>query len=143
MTATKTGVDPQLVEAIARRVVELLSEQTADPPAVRLVDAAELARRLGVDRDWVYAHASQLGAVRLGGPRGRLRFDVEVVRERLDAGADGRPQQGRRDGRSAKRAKSRRPSPRSGVKSPQTQRRASGSAPARSPRHQHPGGSPE
>jgi hypothetical protein len=32
---------------------------------------------LGVDREWVYEHADQLGAVRLGeGPRPRLRFEV-------------------------------------------------------------------
>jgi hypothetical protein len=43
--------------------------------AVRLVDAATLAAMLPVERDWVYAHASQLGAIRLGGPAGRLRFD--------------------------------------------------------------------
>jgi hypothetical protein len=144
MATTETDVDPALVEAIARRVVELLGGQTVEPRPARLVDAAELARRLGVDRDWVYAHAAQLGAVRLGGPRGRLRFDVDIVRERLDAETDRRSQgRRRRDARSAGRAKRQALSPRSRVKSPQTQRRASGSAPARSPRPQHPGGSPE
>jgi hypothetical protein len=41
------------------------------------VDAGELARVLGVDREWVYDHGDQLGAIRLGdGPRPRLRFEV-------------------------------------------------------------------
>lgn len=44
--------------------------------AAGLVDATAIARQLRVDRSWVYAHADELGAVRLGdGPRPRLRFD--------------------------------------------------------------------
>lgn len=64
-------------EATARRVVELLREDgLADPP----IDAAEVARRFGVDRDWVYRNAGRLGAERLGdGPRARLRFHPERV----------------------------------------------------------------
>jgi hypothetical protein len=50
---------------------------------VRYVDAAQAARTLGVDRSWVYAHAAQLGAIRLGGPRGRLRFDLQQLRRKL------------------------------------------------------------
>ena len=72
------------VEAIARRVAELLGAAPDAP--VRYVDAAQLARALGVERAWVYAHAAQLGALRLGGPRGRLRFDLERVREALTPG---------------------------------------------------------
>ena len=52
------------------------------------MDAKTLAAMLGVTRAWVYAHAEQLAAVRLGGPRGRLRFDVNQVlagRERQTA----------------------------------------------------------
>jgi hypothetical protein len=43
---------------------------------------AELAARLGVRRSFVYEHADELGAYRLGsGPRARLRFDfAEVLR---------------------------------------------------------------
>jgi hypothetical protein len=74
--------DSELVEAIAVRVVELLGgPPTVDPGG--LVDAATLARELGVERDWVYDHAAQLGSIRLGGPRGRLRFDLASVREKL------------------------------------------------------------
>jgi hypothetical protein len=79
-------LDRRDVEAIARRVAELVG--TARPPAptaVRYVDAAEVARALGVERNWVYAHARQLGAIRLGGAQGRLRFDLpEVTRALAD-----------------------------------------------------------
>ena len=50
----------------------------------RLLSPAELADWLGVERSFVYEHARELGALRLGsGPRGRLRFDVEEVARRL------------------------------------------------------------
>jgi hypothetical protein len=69
-----------LVDAIAERVAELLRDDDA-PAAHRLVSAAEIARELNVGRQWVYEHAEQLGARRLGdGPRGRLRFALEAVR---------------------------------------------------------------
>ena len=74
---------PDDVEAIARRVADLLRID-AEKPAVRLVDAATLAGMLGVERNWVYAHARELRAVRLGGKRGRLRFDLAVVFGLLD-----------------------------------------------------------
>ena len=74
---------PDDVEAIARRVAELLRGDSA-APAARLVDAATLAAMLGVERDWIFAHARELQAVRLGGKRGRLRFDVAVAFRSLD-----------------------------------------------------------
>jgi hypothetical protein len=50
----------------------------------RLLSPAELADWLGVERSFVYEHADELGALRLGtGPRARLRFDVEEVARRL------------------------------------------------------------
>jgi hypothetical protein len=82
-------LDPDDIEAIAERVVMLMREQMPAPNA-RLVDAARLAEVLGVERDWVYAHAKQLHAVRLGGPRGRLRFDVAAVLADLDGEPSGR-----------------------------------------------------
>jgi len=96
------GLSRHEVEEIAGRVAELLADRLgpvlrpgggaaaydrAHAPAARLVDAATLARMLGVKRDWVYAHAGQLGAVRLGGPRGRLRFDLATLDDRLAAPA--------------------------------------------------------
>ena len=75
-----TVLDGRTVEAVASRVAELVRP----PAAVSLVDAREIARRFGVHRSWVYAHAEELGAVRLGdGPKARLRFDLHRVAERL------------------------------------------------------------
>jgi len=75
--------DPDLAETIARRVVELLGAVQPGANTERFVDAATLARVLRVERDWVYLHAAELGAIRLGGPKGRLRFDLNLVKERL------------------------------------------------------------
>lgn len=75
-------LDADDIESIATRVAELLRDEVPPSPA-RLADAAEVARELGVDRDWVYAHARELGGVRLGGERGRLRFDLAKVRRQL------------------------------------------------------------
>jgi hypothetical protein len=53
-----------------------------------LVDAAELARQLGLSRATVYANADRLGAVRLGdGEKARLRFDPEAAKAALRAAA--------------------------------------------------------
>lgn len=53
---------------------------------VVLVDASTVAARLGVARSYVYEHADELGAIRLGsGPRARLRFDLDDVRRRLNS----------------------------------------------------------
>lgn len=75
-------LDREDIELIAARVAELLGGEMPEP-AARLVDAATVARELGIDRDWVYAHAHQLGAARLGGERGRLRFDLAKIRREL------------------------------------------------------------
>jgi excisionase family DNA binding protein len=51
-----------------------------------LLTAAELADRLGVSRPYVYEHAAELGAIRLGdGPKARLRFDLHRTLDRLAA----------------------------------------------------------
>jgi hypothetical protein len=81
--ATAT-LDAASVEAVARRVVELMHREGASPSVRRLVDAATLAAELGVERSWVYTHRDELGAVHLGtGPKPRLRFDVEAARTML------------------------------------------------------------
>lgn len=74
------------VDRIAERTAELiLGAQRTLPPA-RLIDAAGVADMLGVERDFVYDHADELGALRIGhGSKSRLRFDPQVVRERLTA----------------------------------------------------------
>lgn len=86
-------LDPADIEAIAQRVAVLVRDGREEAPA-RLVDAAELAVQLGVDRSWVYAHAKDLHVVRLGGPRGRMRFDLDVVQRALNA-EPARPRQTR------------------------------------------------
>jgi hypothetical protein len=78
MASARIRLDPQATEAIARRVVELLEQRGLQRR--ELVDAAELARRFGMERSWVYSHAIELGAVKLGsGPKPRLRFDPEIA----------------------------------------------------------------
>lgn len=80
---------PESIEALATRLAELLgaprpTEQPSSPP--RLLTAAEVAEWWGVERSWVYSHAEELGARRLGaGSRPRLRFDPDEVSERLGA----------------------------------------------------------
>jgi hypothetical protein len=67
---------------LAREVAALLRSGTA--PTEPLLTAKEVAERFNVDRSWVYAHARDLGAIRLGGgSRARLRFDPAVVAQRL------------------------------------------------------------
>jgi hypothetical protein len=73
-------LDPADIEQIARQVADLIAATQARPSG-QFVDASELAQLLGVERDWVYAHANALGAIRLGGPRGRLRFDLQRVQD--------------------------------------------------------------
>jgi hypothetical protein len=93
-------LDSDDIEAIARRVLALMHDELEAAPA-RLVDAITLARTLGVDRSWVYAHAQALHAIRIGGPRGRLRFDLDEMRRSLNgngAKANGRRGASRRRG---------------------------------------------
>lgn len=79
--STGVRLDDVSIEAVARRVAELLGRELATEG---LVDASEIARRFGVSTDYVYRHANDLGSVRLGdGPKARLRFDPAEVAERL------------------------------------------------------------
>jgi hypothetical protein len=71
-----------LVEAIAQRVAELLRTELGLTPS--LLTPTQVADRFTVSRTWVYEHADELGAIRLGdGPRARLRFDAKAVSEVL------------------------------------------------------------
>jgi hypothetical protein len=73
----------ELARLVAAEVVRLLGLPPR-APAEELIDAREVARRHGVERAWVYAHADELGALRLGtGARPRLRFDPAIVRDAL------------------------------------------------------------
>lgn len=78
LRAVNEPLDQQLAEHIAEHVVELL--RSGEGTAARLVDATTVAKRLGVSRDYVYAHADELGVRRIGsGPRPRLRFELSRV----------------------------------------------------------------
>jgi hypothetical protein len=82
MESVRIKLDPQTIEAIARRVVELLDRRGLS--GEKMVDAAELARRLGIERSWVYSHAIELGAVKLGsGRKPRIRFDPGIAARAL------------------------------------------------------------
>jgi hypothetical protein len=75
----------ETIEVLAQRIAKLVrvDRPTAQPP--RLMNAAEVAQWCGVDRSWVYTHADELGARRLGGgERPRLRFDPSEVSARID-----------------------------------------------------------
>jgi hypothetical protein len=63
------------------RSTQSLDAATREP----LIDANALAVELGVSRDWVYEHADELCALRLGnGPKARLRFDPATARAALE-----------------------------------------------------------
>jgi hypothetical protein len=81
----KAALD-RLADLIADRLAARLGSLPAGPGrAEPLVDAAEIARLHGKTRSWVYEHAGELGAVRLGsGPRPRLGFSPARVAERLE-----------------------------------------------------------
>jgi len=93
---------PRLIDKLAPLLIERLTDRLGaarEPVAERLggpaceqpealVDAREIARRTGRSRWWVYEHAGELGAVRLGaGSRPRLAFWPSRVDEYLQAAA--------------------------------------------------------
>lgn len=127
----------QIADSVARRLRDELSElaEHDDAPSSgqRMVDAAAVAKTLGVDRDWVYAHSKQLGAVRLGGPHGRLRFDLDALPKPGSGPGAGTPPPPRRRARrrrSGKRPPGSDPRPVPGtrrvVESTRTQKRPGG-----------------
>jgi hypothetical protein len=76
----------RLADLVADRLAARLGGLTPGPDRPEpMVDAAEIARLHGKTRSWVYEHAGELGAVRLGsGPRPRLAFSPARVAERLE-----------------------------------------------------------
>lgn len=100
-------LDPAVIEeiadrlsgAIVARIVEVLREEGLSPrrsETTAWLDAQEVAQRLGVSREWVYEHADELGALRIGsGPRPRLRFPPQILdprsRTTISAEAGGEP----------------------------------------------------
>jgi hypothetical protein len=75
-------LDHEDIEAIAGRVAALL--KTPVPPAGGLLNPKELAEELNVSLDYVYEHAADLGAMRLGdGPKARLRFELHTAKQAM------------------------------------------------------------
>lgn len=69
-------LDPGQLEELAALVAERLAGRRPGG----LVDVHVVAGYLGVEAEYVYAHAVELGARRLGtGPRARLRFSLDDV----------------------------------------------------------------
>ena len=104
-TATPNAVtlDDDDIEAVAARVVELLRRRARRARGPRWSTRRRSRACLDVDRDWVYANARRLGAVRLGdGPKARLRFDV-VPRPRRPRGRRARATSLPRTSRDARR----------------------------------------
>ena len=80
--ADEPWMHPEVIDAVARRVLELGASATTDQLAsdTDLLTVADVARQLKVSPQWVYAHKRDLGAIRLGrGPKARLRFDLNAV----------------------------------------------------------------
>ena len=88
---------PEAIEAVAQRVAELVGAVAEGSGGRReRITAEEVSRWWGVGRRWVYDHADELGARRLGsGRRPRLRFDPDEVAESL--GPPDRPRSGGSD----------------------------------------------
>ena len=83
-----------IAEATARKLVEFVGERGK---TFGLVGPRELAEGLGVSLDYVYTHAAELGAMRLGsGPKARIRFDLDGARRLLEARAQRSKRQRRR-----------------------------------------------
>ncbi len=87
-------LDPRQVAEIADRVTDVIVERLVEAikaersipqehASVSWLDAKAVADLLGVERDWVYEHADELGASRIGsGPRPRLRFPPGILDSR-------------------------------------------------------------
>jgi hypothetical protein len=73
---------PQAVEQVAQRVAQLLGDRARRQP--ELITAGELARRLRVERPWIYKHRHLLGGQRIGdGPKAPWRFDLDTATRAL------------------------------------------------------------
>jgi hypothetical protein len=76
-------LSPQAVERVSVRVVQLL-QQRAPQGEPELLSAGELARRLRVERPWVYRNRALLGGLRIGeGPKSPWRFEYRTALEAL------------------------------------------------------------
>jgi hypothetical protein len=90
--ARQVAVDltPQAVEQVATRVAQLLhrQQQAHDQGQAQeklgLLTVAKLATYLDLNPAYVYEHADELGAIRIGdGPKARIRFDLHTAKAAL------------------------------------------------------------
>lgn len=102
MTARLSQADiDAIADALAPRVAKLLRANDPPFPTRGLATVAQVVELLKVEREWVYAHKLELGAVRIGdGERGPLRFDAAkvlayVADHRLKRESDPEPRRGR------------------------------------------------
>jgi hypothetical protein len=94
MSTSVPRLHPDDIELIAERVTakllaELRDGDTTAPATTEWLKASELAQRLNIKTSWIYEHADELGARRLGaGRKPRLRFNLERVEQALDGIAE-------------------------------------------------------
>ncbi len=75
------------VRAIAEAIADVLAERGlvvyAGPSgSARVLNAREVSKLLGRSAPWVYAHATELGAIRMGnGPKARIGFDLASIEQ--------------------------------------------------------------
>ena len=75
------------VRAIAEAIADVLAERGlvvyAGPSAsARVLSVREVSKLLGRSAPWVYAHATELGAIRMGnGPKARIGFDLATIEQ--------------------------------------------------------------
>jgi predicted DNA-binding transcriptional regulator AlpA len=75
------------VRAIAEAIADVLAERGlvvyAGPSgSARVLNAREVSKLLGRSAPWVYAHATELGAIRMGnGPKARIGFDLANIEQ--------------------------------------------------------------
>jgi hypothetical protein len=87
--ARQVAVDltPQAVEQVASRVAQLLHRQQQHQEQremIGMLTVSQLAQHLSLNRAWVYEHAEELGAIRVGhGPKARIRFDLHTAKTAL------------------------------------------------------------
>ena len=72
MASARIKLDPELVDAIARRVVELLEKKGLQKR--ELISGAELTQMFGIERSWVYSHT-----IELGGGEARQRTEAKAA----------------------------------------------------------------
>ena len=80
--------------------------------SARVLNAREVSKLLGRSAPWVYAHATELGAIRMGnGPKARIGFDLaehRAVEARQPDPPAATPASRRADDRAATRSRRRR-----------------------------------